>query len=233
MRRLLSAAVLLLLGSAAVAIGVAVPVSYACPFGQVFEYDGCVPSPLLYSWTDSSPSAPTTPSTCVWEMPWGPMSLPCNIMNCQVIIYPTGFALQSQPVQCSPLTVSVQRVLAGGAPGPVAGDNVSVSAMLTCRGPGDTAGQVDINVSMTGQTDSSGTATFLVPTTLGSGRGGSHATCYSADSPQASDGFVVREADSGRVSAGLSWPDQQGVTLWLPNSGASAAVKGNHGWFDL
>jgi len=193
-----------------------------------------VPSPLLYTWTNSSPSAATTPSTCVWDMPWGPMSLPCNIMNCQVIIYPVGYALQSQPVRCSPLMVRVERMLPGGSSVPMTGDNVSVSAMLTCEGPGDTAGQVDVNVSMTGRTNSSGAAVFYIPATLGNGRGGSRATCYSANSPQTSDGFVVSEASSGKVSAGLSWPDQQGVTLLLTSgTRAAAAVRGNHGWLVL
>jgi len=234
LRRPFSALILLLLGCAAVLAGVSVPVSFACQAGQVFEYDGCVPSPLLYNWTDSSPAAATTPSVCIWDMPWGPTSLPCNVMNCQTIIYPTGYPLQSQPVKCSYLSVSVERIRLRGAAVPVAGDTVSVSAMLTCEGPADTAGQVFINVSMTGKTDPSGNATFLIPSTLDNSPGGSRATCYSAGSDQAANGFAIRETASGMVSADLSWPGRQSAALLLPSSsGDVVKVRGHSGWFSL
>ena len=224
----------MLLGSTAVVAAVGAPVSYACPFGQVFEYDGCVPSPLLYSWTSSSPTATTTPSVCVWNMPWGSMNLPCNIINCQTIIYPPGYTLQSQPVLCSSLSVSVQRTRPIGPPVPVAGDKVYVSASLICEGPADRVGPVYINVSMTEETDSQGNARFLIPTTLDRDVGGSQASCYDFGSHQTVNSFLVREMKSGIVSVGLSWPDQQSVVLSLPPvTGAAVGARGHLGWFVL
>jgi len=237
--KLVSIAVLLLLGSAATIAIVTVPVSLACPFGQVFEFDGCVPSPQLYLWNSSSPTAVNPPPNCVWDMPWGRVSLPCNSMNCQIIVYPDGYGISSQSVTCSSLTVNVQR-LVNSIPVPIKDHNVLVSANLTCKLSVGAAfvnkGEAFINVTMFGKTDSGGAATFLIPSSLGNHSSGSpHLNCYTLDwfSVTQSGGLIARDLNSGAVSANIPWPSQQdSLVIWLPPI-STAVLRQPHGYFVL
>lgn len=221
--KLVSIAALLLLGTTATIAAVVVPVSFACPFGQVFEFDGCVPSPQLYQWDSSSPTAVKSPPSCIWDMPWGRVSLPCNFMNCLMIFYPDGYGISSQSVTCSSLTVNVQR-LVNNVPVPIKDHDVLVSANLTCKLSVGASfmekGEAFINVTMLGKTDSGGAATFLVPSSLGNHSSGSpHLSCYTLDwfSVTQSGGLIARDLNSGAVSADIPWPSQQdSLVIWLP-----------------
>ncbi len=229
----------MLLGLVATTAAVAVPVSLACPFGQSFEFDGCVPSPLLYQWNSSSPAAVDSPHSCIWDMPWGRVSLPCNLMNCQTIVYPQGYPLHSQSVTCSSLTVHVQRVVNSVAM-PVKNRSVLVSANLTCTRIGVNGqaldGEAFINVTMLGDTDSSGAATFLIPSGLGNHTSGSpQLNCYTQDwlGITQSGGLTALDLDSGTISASISWPTQQNsLVIWLPSI-STRMFPGSHGVFIL
>jgi len=217
--RLISISLLLLLGLGATIAGVTVPVAFACPFGQGFEYDGCVPSPFLYVWNSSSPASAETPHSCTWDMPWGRVNLPCNLMNCQSIIYPQGYTPHSQPASCSSLAVSIKE-LVNGVPIPINGHDVLVTANLTCTGPAQAALQADINVTMSGKTDSSGSVTFLIPSSLGSNSSETpKVNCFTVDWPDSpsGSGLTARDLNVGIVSADIPWPPLQNrITIWLP-----------------
>jgi len=221
--KLASIGVLLLLGLAATTAAVVVPVanSYACQWGQTFEFDGCVPSPLLYPWNNSSPTAVESPHSCIWDMPWGRVSMPCNLMNCQTIIYPQPYTLRSQPVSCSSLTVIV-RELVNGVTVPIKNHDVLVTANLTCEGAiAEFELPSYINVTMDERTNSSGDVSFLIPSSLGSSGSQSWSVnCYTMnwdDTPQGS-GLTARDLNSTAVSPVIRWPPQQmNLAIWLPS----------------
>jgi hypothetical protein len=147
-------------------------------------------------------------------MPWGAVKLPCNIMNCQTMIFPQGYTPQSQPVHCSELTVTLNR-LVNGAVKPASGYNVTVRAMLTCDGPGNTRGTVYVNVSMSAKTDTNGIASFRIPSTVGSSLSGSYANCDNLN-PQGSAGDSgVEETDPNGIGVNIPWPAPGGISLWL------------------
>jgi hypothetical protein len=233
--KLVSFIVLLLLSPTALVALVPVPVSLACSFGLVFEFDGCVPSPLLYTWDSSSPTAAEAPPSCIWDMPWGRVSLPCNFMNCQTIVYPDGYTPQSQSVSCSSLTVNIQR-LVNNVPTPVKDHTLVVSANLTCTGAKSDGGAF-INATIVEKTDSHGTATFLIPSSLENhGSIIPDSTCYTLDwysTPQG-DGLTVRDLNSGTIHANIPWPTQQNsLVVWLPSISTQTTPGHGRGWYVL
>jgi len=235
--RLGSVCVLLLLGLTGTISAVAVPVSSACPFGQTFEFDGCVPSPFLYTWDSTSPTATEAPHSCIWDMPWGRVSLPCNLMNCQTIIYPQGYSLHSQPVSCSSLTVSLMRDV-NYVPVPIRNHDVLVTANLTCTGAvAELVPPAYINVNMIGKTNSNGTATFPIPSSLGNnGPQSSSVNCYTTDwfELPRGGGLTARDLDSGAVSIGVLWPGQlRNLTIWLPPISTIIHCGPGRGWYIL